>query len=206
MNQQKMDTFTGLDYTVLTYQRDGKFYLYIAELSLIAEDERLEGAWEKLEAAKRGYFENVCRLGLEESVALPEPTQTKRFLKREMVSFLLKSCILSGLLLGVLVIFLSIVNIFAEKGFSRMPERLKRSMKENIEALPGDLIEAVNRAGEMVEQMPESEKREFYENVGQLRELWGEVFSRAASDPNMLTDSNVNAERRESAPDVYSGE
>ncbi len=181
-----MDTFTGLDYTVLTYQRDGKFYLYIAELSLIAEDERLEGAWEKLEAAKRNYFENVCRLGLEESVALPEPTQTKRFLKREMVSFLLKSCILSGLLLGVLVIFLSIVDIFAEKGFSRMPERLKRSMKENIEALPGDLIEAVNSAGAMLEQMPEEEREEFYRNAEALREIVNTIFFPAYSDPNQL--------------------
>ncbi|OGD63369.1 hypothetical protein A2160_02700 [Candidatus Beckwithbacteria bacterium RBG_13_42_9] len=90
--------YMKLNYSVLLKKTKKSYYLFIPELSLIAEDKNLNTAYKKLEEEKRKYFKQILELNAQETIKEPLPIVIKNKLLAELVTFFLKTVIVLALL------------------------------------------------------------------------------------------------------------
>jgi hypothetical protein len=100
----EIQTFLNKPYSPLLLKRDGKFYLYQNELSLIVEHENLAATYELLEKEKRSYFEKMIRLGLTNSIPEPAPLSAKNKVFAELGIFFTKT-VVAGLAAVLILLF-----------------------------------------------------------------------------------------------------
>lgn len=69
--QKDLGYFMKLNYNVTLTKNRGFYYLFIPELSLIAEGETLKESYEKLEQEKTAYFKRIIELNAQDAVREP---------------------------------------------------------------------------------------------------------------------------------------
>lgn len=118
------------NYDIIASQRDGRFYLRIAELNLIVEDADLLGAHVRLERAKREFFERSAAL----DVAVPPPRDIalRQDLRRATLPFLIKTAAVT-LMAAILIVASAVAAHYALEGSLRSAaQRTGRAAIEQV--------------------------------------------------------------------------
>ncbi len=118
------------NYDVIASQRDGRFYLRIAELNLIVDDSDLLAAHARLERAKCDLFERSATLGI--GVPAPRDRSFRRELRAATLPFLVKAAAVA--LVGATLVIAAGVSIhYALEGSLRSAaQRTGRAAIEQI--------------------------------------------------------------------------
>lgn len=146
MNMQKdLQYFMKLNYTVILKKTNNFYYLFIPELSLIAEGESLKETYEKLEKEKESYFRRAIEMNVEDSIKEPTSISLRKKISIDLFMFFTKTAIISLiiaiLLVGTLPIFGSLIN-------------------SSINAIPGQTKSLVLKFSDKLSNMPQDKKDE----------------------------------------------
>ena len=87
-NNKDLKYFKNLMYNVILRKNNGLYYLFIPELSIIVENEDLEDAFNSIESEKQIYFENVIKLGFENTVNEPKNLSKRKKLYSDLKLFI----------------------------------------------------------------------------------------------------------------------
>jgi len=102
--QSRLEELKSLSYHTILKKKDQSFYLFIPELSIVAESTTLAGAYETLEDEKESYFKKMIAMDAENDIRKPAGLQMKRKLSEELLSFSIKILVvvffLGALLIG----------------------------------------------------------------------------------------------------------
>ena len=82
------------NYNIILKKINDRYYLFIPELSLIAESKNLSIAYKNLEKEKRKYFTQVLELNAQETIREPLPIVIRKKLFVDLLTFFLKAVII----------------------------------------------------------------------------------------------------------------
>lgn len=107
MNEEDIDYFNSLSYSVLL-KKNGSFYtLCIPELSCVVEDSDIAAAYEKLEQKKKEIFQDMISSDLVESIQRPQQVKIREELFRSLYPFMVKTAVVCGV-----IFFASLATIY----------------------------------------------------------------------------------------------
>lgn len=146
MNKQKdLQYFMKLNYTVILKKTNNFYYLFIPELSLIAEGKDLKETYEKLEKEKELYFRRAIEMNEQDSIKEPTFILLRKKIFADLFMFFTKTAIISViiaiLLVGTLPIFGSLIN-------------------SSINAIPGQTKLFVLKYADRLTTIPQDQKDE----------------------------------------------
>ena len=165
MKQEGLEHYMGQQYYVILMKKNNKFYLHVPELSLIAEDERLDEAYKKLEKEKEEYFRKTIEMNMQDEIPLPAGTNIK--IKKNLLSnfspFIIKASVI--FLIGFIFLNLTAAIIkFTAYEIKSIPYQIINKMN----AMPDEEIERkrllVRQALEKLKPFVEEFKAVFSEN------------------------------------------
>ena len=94
-----LDYFNTLPYEVILKKKEGRFILFIPELSCVAEDNNLLLAYEKLDIKKQEIFRDMVSLGLENEIKKPYYCNLNADVVNSLSPFIVKAIITCGVIL-----------------------------------------------------------------------------------------------------------
>ena len=145
--------FKSKNYTV-RFRKNGKFFtLFIPDLSLVAEDEKLEKAYEKLEQEKEKFFRCMIESGFANCIPEPERVDTANKPRSGLKHFFVKLSIIVTLiiLLGGFSYKLAISEI---KEITKSLSRLTIDIKDDLRGVDERITGAMVRSGfRMIEKL-----------------------------------------------------
>lgn len=142
MDKQKdLQYFMTLNYTVILKRMNNFYYLFIPELSLIAEGESLNETYEKLEKEKELYFRKAIEMHVEDSIKEPAPILLRQKILTDLFMFFTKTAIISVIvaimLVGTLPIFGSLIN-GSINAIPRQTKSLVLEFSDKLSNMPQD--------------------------------------------------------------------
>ena len=113
---EKLQWLNHLEYTIETKHTQGRFFLFIRELNLVAVHTDLKSAYDDLQQQKQRYFLNLLEAGWEQALVLPTAMSRRNEWIEQIKIFLLKVlivCLLFGFTfaLGGVVVINKLSNI-----------------------------------------------------------------------------------------------
>jgi hypothetical protein len=113
-----IDYYLNLDYNMILKNFNGLFYLYIPELSLFGEGEKLKEAYLDIHKKKEKFFLNIIRLDAHNTVVEPKAVIPRNSIFSNCVAYSLKAFVtfvtytvlLAVIFVGLLPIFDSVVS------------------------------------------------------------------------------------------------
>lgn len=155
-----LEYYMNLDFDIILKKRGDVFVLSIPEIACVAEDTSLQGAYEKLEAEKKKYFEQMMEFGLQEDVVKPSQRDEKVEIKQ--VGFLRPFLMKTAIILFILAILIT--------PFVRLASNL--SQKLSTKHMVNAVFKLSSRFNEKVESLSDEEKETMRANMRKtLREL-----------------------------------
>jgi len=88
-HEKDLEYFKNLKYNTVVRKNNGKFLLYIPELSLLEENKNIDKAYEKLVAAKEKYFQKMIEMEIKDEIVEPALFGRKR-LETGLIPFFIK--------------------------------------------------------------------------------------------------------------------
>lgn len=156
--QEKFDYLVSLPYTARIEKKGEKFYLIIAELSLIAGNNNLEAAYKALNEQKVCLFNRALDCEAEGEIVLPVKIQKTSETKTALKVFFYKILILS-FLLGISCLFTGAVlmNKLSNIQFSSIASKASMGLFSEIDkitnATPGVKEIRIKRFRQLLEEM-----------------------------------------------------
>jgi len=100
MNQSdKYEYFSSLPYKISVIENDGKFQLFIKELSLYYESDDLEKGFKIITKNKNDLLDKLVEAGLIAEIEMPRQLKKKLYWKKELKLFAIKLLIVGLLIL-----------------------------------------------------------------------------------------------------------
>ena len=93
MRKNKLEYLNSLKYKIQVTEKNGKFYLYIPELSIVEENENLEQAYTNLIKKKEKLFKIFVENEFEKNLNLPNNSNEKQLFFKKMLKFTTKTII-----------------------------------------------------------------------------------------------------------------
>lgn len=172
-------------FTAVLIQKDGKFFCYQPGLGIVAADVTAAGAYEKFSETRRSCLQEAERAGLLTSPPVDFLQSSSRRLRasrgglaRELGLFLSKACIVL-LIVGAIGVA-GVVE--ARHSISRLDLKLAQDLKKI------SLVDAVNKAAQHAQEMPEGRKEQLRRSIA--------ILSRE-SEPLMKAWSNPPRDERQ---------
>ncbi len=100
---EKIAYLLEMHYDIIVKQKQGKFYLFIPELSMVSQGGQLSEAYDELILQKKRYFENLIDSGSQEEIIFPRRRVRLGRLWDQLILFVCKLCILCLLLGGTII-------------------------------------------------------------------------------------------------------
>ena len=100
--------FSRLNYNAILKKVNDNYYLFISELSLVAEGKSVNEAYENLDKMKRSYFTKMIDIGAEDTIREPVTVQFRKKIFTDLLMFFIKASIVTFL---VIILSLPLVMI-----------------------------------------------------------------------------------------------
>lgn len=147
--KKNLTYFMNLEYGLILKRVKNKYYLFLPELSLIAEGKSLDGVYKNLERQKQRYFKNIIKLDAVDTVKKPLALAVRKKLFNELILFFVKALLVFFALLLVLL--------------SSLPLIL-----HSLGQFPNKATETVVSFSDRLEAMPEENKKELQLKLRQI--------------------------------------
>tara|TARA_B100000315_G_C14591633_1_gene596146 strand:- start:1137 stop:1730 length:594 start_codon:yes stop_codon:yes gene_type:complete len=175
-NNKDLKYFKNLMYNVILRKNNGLYYLFIPELSIIVENEDLEDAFNSIESEKQIYFENVIKLGFENTVNEPKNLSKRKKLYSDLKLFIYKTVMVGIIFLVIIMLSISSIKLFVNK-----INRVRTDTITSIKQIPVDLFSAIPyQINEKFTTMTPIEKEEqilkLRNLIDELRPYFKEVY------------------------------
>ncbi len=124
--EKDLKYFKNLNYHIEVIKKNGKFILYIPELSLFEEDETFERAYDKLESEKEKYFLKMIDMEAQDEIVEPAYLGRKAIKKilHSLIPFFIKLLATSAIVVAILASIDEISSTF--KYFKRASKNVSR--------------------------------------------------------------------------------
>lgn len=160
MKKKDLNYFKKLNYNILLKRISKKYYLFIPELSLMSEDDKIDSAYKNLQKKKLKYFKTMIKINAQEAVTEPIASFVKRKILIDLGIFFVKFIII---LVTFLLFFLLSLPLF-QKELSQVPnriadliinqsERLKNTPSENKQKIRIKIHEIVKELKPFVDEI-----------------------------------------------------
>ena len=149
-----LEYFKNLNYNAVLKQKDGLYYLFVPELSLIAQGQTPDQAWQNLESKKNELFQAAVNLNLRQTIREPAPVR----LKDDLMAFLIK-------IIAVGVLFLVALNIVV-RPYSKIMRRQAKALSHTPTAqaradeLADGILQLTARFSQQFEKMSDEQKQQ----------------------------------------------
>ncbi len=149
-----LEYFKNLNYNVVLKQKDSLYYLFVPELSLIAQGQTPDQAWQNLESKKNELFQAAVNLNLRQTIREPAPVR----LKDDLMAFLIK-------IIAVGVLFLVALNIVV-RPYSKIMRRQAKALSHTPTAqaradeLADEILQLTARFSQQFEKMSDEQKQQ----------------------------------------------
>ena len=149
-----LEYFKNLNYNAVLKQKDSLYYLFVPELSLIAQGQTPDQAWQNLESKKNELFQAAVNLNLRQTIREPAPVR----LKDDLMAFLIK-------IIAVGVLFLVALNIVV-RPYSKIMRRQAKALSHTPTAqaradeLADGILQLTARFSQQFEKMSDEQKQQ----------------------------------------------
>jgi hypothetical protein len=116
----------GLNYTVILKRKNGFYYSYIPELSLIAKGKDVNEAYKNLEKDKEDYFKKMIEFDDQEAIKEPLGLRARNKLLEELGMFFARTFIIGFIITFFVLGSLPFVNdVLISSRLNRIPSQMK---------------------------------------------------------------------------------
>jgi len=150
-----LEYFKNLNYNAVLKQKDGLYYVFIPELSLIAQGQTPDQAWQNLESKKTEFFQAVVNLNLQQTIREPAPVR----LKDDLTAFFIKIITIAVLLLVALNIIIRPYSKIMKRQAGILSHTPKTA-QARADELADEILRLTARFSQHFEKMPDEQKQQ----------------------------------------------